>query len=177
MPLHIIWSNKCCANASNVAGITYTPTVFREYLTNGIVDWHMGLLSDTPNWGLRMCRECRERFSRHGLQGKPLVSDPGMHHGTCVTHVPWCMSRSLTCGGGENVPGIPGACATPNFTYLVRGPLRPMWRHMASDISIIIVLRAVITTSVEPMLISRLVDQYEQTPVNHKSKYDVFFLR
>ena len=42
---------------------------------------------------------------------KPLVSDPGMHHGTCVTHVPWCMSGSLTCGGGENVPGIPGACA------------------------------------------------------------------
>ena len=34
-----------------------------------------------------------------------------MHHGTCVTHVPWCMSGSLTCGGGENVPGIPGACA------------------------------------------------------------------
>ena len=45
------------------------------------------------------------------LQRKPLVSDHGMHHGTCVTHVPWCMSGSLTCGGGENVPGIPGACA------------------------------------------------------------------
>ena len=25
-------------------------------------------------------------------------------------------------GGGENVPGIPSACATRNFTYLVRGP-------------------------------------------------------
>ena len=23
---------------------------------------------------------------------------------------------------GENVPGIPGACATRNFAYLVRGP-------------------------------------------------------
>ena len=34
-----------------------------------------------------------------------------MHHGTCLTHVPWCMSGSLTCGDGENVPGIPGACA------------------------------------------------------------------
>ena len=34
-----------------------------------------------------------------------------MHHGTCVTHVPWCMSGSLTTGDGENVPGIPGACA------------------------------------------------------------------
>ena len=26
------------------------------------------------------------------------VSDPDMHHGTCVTHVPWCMSGSLTSG-------------------------------------------------------------------------------
>ena len=61
-------------------------------------------------------------FPRHRLQRKPLVSDPGMHHGTCITHVPWCMSGSLTRGGGENVPGIPGACATSNFTYLSRGP-------------------------------------------------------
>ena len=50
-------------------------------------------------------------FPRRWFQMKPLVSDPGMHHGTCVTHVPWCMSGSLTCGDGENVPGIPGACA------------------------------------------------------------------
>ena len=28
----------------------------------------------------------------HGL------SDPDMHHGTCVTHVPWCMPGSLTGG-------------------------------------------------------------------------------
>ena len=61
----------------------------------------------------------------------PRVSDPDMHHGTCVTHVPWCMPGSLTNGflwnrrRGGNVPGIPGACATCNFTYLVRGP----WRH------------------------------------------------
>ena len=28
----------------------------------------------------------------------PQVSDPDMHHGTCVTHVPWCMPGSLTYG-------------------------------------------------------------------------------
>ena len=28
----------------------------------------------------------------------PRVSDPDMHHGTCVTHIAWCMSRSLTGG-------------------------------------------------------------------------------
>ena len=51
-------------------------------------------------------------FPTHRLQRKQLVSDPGMHHGTCVMHVPWCMSGSLTSGGGENVPGIPVVCAT-----------------------------------------------------------------
>ena len=28
----------------------------------------------------------------------PGISDPGMHPGTCVTHVPWCMPGSLTSG-------------------------------------------------------------------------------
>ena len=42
----------------------------------------------------------------------PRVSDPDMHHGTCVTHVPWCMAGSLTIGllwsrGRENVPAFP----------------------------------------------------------------------
>ena len=47
----------------------------------------------------------------------PRVSDPDMHYGTCVTHVPWCMPGSLISvfcfevSGGENVPGFPGACA------------------------------------------------------------------
>ena len=28
----------------------------------------------------------------------PRVSDPDMRHGTCVTHVPWCMPGTLTSG-------------------------------------------------------------------------------
>ena len=48
-----------------------------------------------------MRRECRGRFPRHWFQRKLQVSDPGMHHGTCVTHVSWCMSGSLTRAGGE----------------------------------------------------------------------------
>ena len=57
------------------------------------------------------------------------VSDPDMHHGTCMTHVPWWMLGSLTSGFlwsrcGRNVRGIPvAACAIRNITYLVRGPL------------------------------------------------------
>ena len=61
------------------------------------------------------------------FSSSPRVYDPDMHHGTCVMHVPWIMPGSLTSGSFEiggvvNVPGIPGACATRNFTYLVRDP-------------------------------------------------------
>ena len=49
---------------------------------------------------------CKIRKSRDthapGMPGtfssSPRVGDPGMHHGTCVTHVPWCMPGSLTSG-------------------------------------------------------------------------------
>ena len=43
----------------------------------------------------------------------PHVSDPDMHHGTCVTHVPWCMPGSLTSGfiwnwrRGKTFPAFP----------------------------------------------------------------------
>ena len=40
-----------------------------------------------------MRRGCRERFPP-----PPRFSEPDMHHGTCVTHVPWCMAGSLTSG-------------------------------------------------------------------------------
>ena len=83
-----------------------------------------GPLTRYVNCGLCMHREFRERFPRHRLQRK-LVSDPGMHHGTCVTHVPWYMSGSLARDGRENVPGIPDACTTGKSTYLVKGP----WNH------------------------------------------------
>ena len=32
------------------------------------------------------------------LSPPPWFSDPNMHHGTCVTRVPWCMPWSLTSG-------------------------------------------------------------------------------
>ena len=72
-------------------------------------------------------------FPATDFKRKTLVSDTGMHHVTCVTHVPWCMSGSLTHGDEENDPGIPGACATRNFTYLVRGPL-PLYQWVVIGI-------------------------------------------
>ena len=49
-----------------------------------VIRFPMDLLPDTQNCGLRMCRECRERFPPIDFKGKPLVSDPGMHR---VMHV------------------------------------------------------------------------------------------
>ena len=48
-----------------------------------------------------------------GTFSPPLpVSDPDMHHGTCITHMPRCMPGSLNVvffkvGGEENVPAFP----------------------------------------------------------------------
>ena len=78
-----------------------------------------------------------------GTLSPPLTSKetagyrPGIHHGTCVMHVPWCMPESLTPGGGESVPGIPGACTTCNIAYLVRGP----WQLSLSSVNIVTVSR------------------------------------
>ena len=81
----------------------------------------------------------------------PRVTDPDMHHGTCVTHVPWCMpwlAFSFEVGG-ENVPSIPGTCTTRNFTYLVRGPLP------------------------QPMRICYQLDTWQEASVKSESKYNL----
>ena len=88
----------------------------------------MKVLPDTSNCGLRMRQECRERFPRHR----------GLTLSTCITARAWrtcsdtCWDRfladSFEVGVGENFPGIPSACTTRNFTYLVRG----LWSVLVS---------------------------------------------
>ena len=56
----------------------------------------------------------------------PRVSDTDMHHGTCVTHVPWCMPGSLTSGFLWNRwrgKRSRHSRRMRNLAYLVRGPL------------------------------------------------------
>ena len=72
--------------------------------------------------------ETRELFPRHR----------DMHQGTYVTHVPWWMPGSLNrdfLWSRWRVRGsrAPGACATRNFTYLVRGPLATPYRRRWKD--------------------------------------------
>ena len=71
--------------------------------------------------GLRMRRECRERFPR----------ERGLVIPTCITARAWrtcrdaCGDRQITPNSRwwENVPGIPGACATHNIHYFRTVPL------------------------------------------------------
>ena len=79
----------------NILNIISGKCVLRDL----IEDTPMSLLPAMQNYVLHMRRECQERFPCHRLRRKP-----------------------LTRGGGEYVPGIPGACATRNFAFLARGP-------------------------------------------------------
>ena len=90
-------------------GITWLGYMLRGHFTDGPLTRYVNL------WDVH-APIMPERFPRHQLQRKPLVRETGIHHGTCVTLVPWCMPGSLTRVGAEITPGIPGACATRNFT-------------------------------------------------------------
>ena len=76
------------------------------------------LTSDSITWQWASC-QIRKIAGAHapGMPGtfspSPQVSDPDMHHGTCVTHVPWCMPGSLTSSSlwnrrrGKTFPAFP----------------------------------------------------------------------
>ena len=89
-------------------------------------------LSQRPFWwaschirkiaGLCMHRDSRGYFTcRHGLAIPTCITARARRtcRGACRDRKP---AVSFEVGGGENVPGIPGACATRNFPYLVRSP-------------------------------------------------------
>ena len=60
---------------------------------------HYGVIVMLRNGPLARYGKLRTRM-RRGMPGTfsppPATSDPDMHHGMCVTHVPWCMPGSLT---------------------------------------------------------------------------------
>ena len=51
----------------------------------------------------------------------PQGSDPDMHDARAVMHAGILISGFFEVSGGEIGPDISGACASCNFTYLVRG--------------------------------------------------------
>ena len=93
-----------------------------ETLTNYVNEMRTTLVQITwpPNrlnpWASCQIRKIAGAHVR-GMPGtfspSPQISDPDMHHGTCVTHVPWCMPGSLTSGflwkrrRGKTFPAFP----------------------------------------------------------------------
>ena len=110
----IIWNN--ISISTNVFWLRWKAET--EFVT-------MGLLPDTQNCGCACAGNAGNVFpvtagkrSRHASRH--------VRHARAVMHAGIANLRyPLKSAAGENVPGIPGACATCNFTYLVRGP----WNH------------------------------------------------
>ena len=78
----------------------------------------MGLLPNTSNCGCACARNAGNVFPVRDARAV-------MHAGIANSRFP------LNSAAGGNVPGIPGACATRDFTYLVRGPCsNPEWNAL-----------------------------------------------
>ena len=73
--------------------------------------WRQARLAERQQWASCQIRKIPGAHAP-GMPGTQ-VSDPDMHHGTCVTHVPWCMSGLLTSGflwnrrRGKTFPAFP----------------------------------------------------------------------
>ena len=55
-------------------------------------------LSSWASYLIRKIAGCACAGNAGNVFPAPRVGDPEIHHGTCVTHVPWCMPVSLTSG-------------------------------------------------------------------------------
>ena len=91
------------------------PQICRSFLSFQTADWYINyggcmvyIRSNTMDSNLISLHGSLTRYVKLRIAhapGRPgtfspsrWVSNPDMHHGTCVTHVPWCMPGSLTSG-------------------------------------------------------------------------------
>ena len=82
----------------------------------------MGLLPNTSNCWCACAGNTGNVFPATAAKQSRHASRH-MRDARAVMHAGIANSRfPLNSAAGGNVPGIPGACATRNFTYLVRGP-------------------------------------------------------
>ena len=110
---------KGCVSVSVITKYSVSVFVVKKHSvsvdTKSIVS--VSIVTEWTSYQIRKIARCAcagnagNVFPATGFKRKRLVSDHGMHHGTCSTHVPWCISVSLTRGGGETFP----AHAQPTF--------------------------------------------------------------
>ena len=112
LAIRVLWRRQCEARRRLGSGESRNEIPFLSKCHDEVMAWASCQIPKIA--GCDCARNAGNVFPFAKLQMKPLFSDPGMHHGTCVTYVPWCMPGSLARGGVENVTGIPGACATRN---------------------------------------------------------------
>ena len=89
----------------------------------------IGLLPDTQNCGCACARNAGNVFPVTAGE-RSWHASRHVRHARAVMHAGIANYRfPLKSPAGENVTGIPGACATCNFTYLVRGPCPDAFWH------------------------------------------------
>ena len=91
--LHWPWNNNCICDrkvplqiwVESTSTLPHQNTTRREPWT-----W--------ASYQIRKIDGCACAGNAGNVSPPTRVSIPDMHHGTCVTHVPWCMPGSLTSG-------------------------------------------------------------------------------
>ena len=79
-----------CQQSCPIAPLATLPRVLEVQQSAACTRWHEPLVRYVK---LQVAHAPEMLFPK-----APRVSDPDMHHGTCVTHVPWWMPGSLTSG-------------------------------------------------------------------------------
>ena len=143
----VVYAASCCNHGRDInetarcinmkcSSLTRYPSLFGTSAFRGSSNHHsiMALIStEGRNDHEPLARYARLRVAHApGMPGtfspSPQVSDPDMHHGMCVTHVPWCMPGSLTSGflwnrrRGKTFPAFP-AHAHPQFYVSGKRPI------------------------------------------------------
>ena len=125
------WGHLTCT----VAGIRKLMRIKAEESEQ--LDMHFLVRGDDGNGPLTRYAKLRVAHAP-GMPGTfsppPRFSDPDMHNGTCMTHVPWCMPGSLVSGfiwswwRGKR-SRYPRRMRKSQIAYLVRGPWQSLIRR------------------------------------------------
>ena len=132
----VLYNESVLANHifTNVAVVTsYTIKIWFSISKKVSAHWGPMMPVYVSQWASCQIREIAGAHAP-GIPGTfsppPRVSNPDMHHGTCVTHVPWCKPGSLTrvsfeLGGGGKRSRHSRRMRNPQFYVSGKRPISP----------------------------------------------------